>query len=110
MSFGQLARQTMLCTDPGGEEMIDRFVDDDAGYLSWLRNHPAGFVLNCGREPRHDYLVLHRAGCHTISGTPSRGDNWTTAFAKVCAGAARELDAWAFERTGAHPSPCALCA
>jgi hypothetical protein len=47
------------------------FVDDDAGYLAWLAGHPADFVINTGRSPSAAYLMLHRASCRTISGTPA---------------------------------------
>ncbi len=50
-----------------------RFEDDDDGYLHWLGTHPDLHVLNTARNPTPAYLVLHRATCHTISGTPARG-------------------------------------
>ncbi len=46
--------------DDGG---MERFVDDDPGYLDWLARHPDGFVVNTGRTPTAAYLMLHRAGC-----------------------------------------------
>lgn len=84
-------------------------MDDDPGYERWLRDHPSGFVLNCDREPKASYLVLHRASCRTITGTPTRGDNWTTAFQKVCAPTPAALDRWARDGTGSSPSPCGTC-
>jgi hypothetical protein len=37
------------------------FVDDDAGYLDWLRQHPDRFVINTYIKPSGAYLKLHRA-------------------------------------------------
>ena len=50
-----------------------RFVDDEPGYASWLRHPPSGFVLNCNREPKANYLALHRAECWTILRSPNQG-------------------------------------
>ena len=47
--------------------MIRRFVHDDAGYLAWLKAHPAGFVLNTYPHVTSAYLVLHRVACGTIN-------------------------------------------
>ena len=90
--------------------MVAWFCDDDAGYLAWLRANARGFVVNCAREPSADYLVLHRSDCFTISGRPSRGDTWTTTYAKACGATREELDVWAQARTGASPVPCGHCA
>lgn len=85
------------------------FVDDDTGYEQWLREHPSGYVLNCERRPKANYLVLHRARCHTISGTPARGDNWTIALMKVVADTAPQLEAWARAETGGGVQRCGTC-
>lgn len=85
------------------------FMDDEAGYSAWLTAHSNGYVLNCARQPRAAYLKLHKAACRWISGKPPRGDTWTTAYAKVCAGTVSELDAWAEQRTGAIPARCGTC-
>jgi hypothetical protein len=83
------------------------FVDDEAGYLSWLRDHPQGYVLNTDRSPRAAYLILHRATCRTISG---RSDNWTHNYAKVCADTVSELEVWARAKTGGFLTHCGICA
>jgi hypothetical protein len=63
---------------------MERFVDDDPGYLYWLAHHSDGFVINTGRTPTAAYLMLHRAGCGTINGRPARGTTFTGDYAKVC--------------------------
>lgn len=85
------------------------FVEDDDGYLSWLREHPGGFVLNCARKPSAAYLPLHRASCRKISGEPDNGISWTTAYQKVCATTIGELEQWARAKTGAGPTRCGIC-
>jgi hypothetical protein len=85
------------------------FVDDEDGYLAWLARHPTGFVVNCERDPKASYIVLHRADCTSISGTPSHGVHWTRDLRKVCAGSAVELDTWARDIVGAVPSRCRRC-
>lgn len=85
------------------------FDHDDGAYLRWLATNPNGFVVNCGRPAQASYIVLHRAGCGSINGTPARGSTWTVAYRKVCAPSRNELDAWAHREAGASPSACALC-
>lgn len=86
---------------------MQRFVDDDRGYLDWLDHHPDGFVFNTGRTPSAAYLMLHRAGCGTITGTPARGVTFTGDYAKVC-GEQNELEEFA-GHLGGHAQPCRLC-
>lgn len=81
----------------------EHFIDDDPGYLAWLRDHPTGFVINSTRHPTASYLVLHRAECWTINGTPSRGVSWTTDLRKVCADSKGDLAAWARSEVGGEP-------
>jgi Family of unknown function (DUF6308) len=42
---------------------IEQFWRDDAGYLAWLRSHPEGYVVNCDRVPKPNYVKLHRTRC-----------------------------------------------
>jgi hypothetical protein len=86
---------------------MDRFVDDDPGYLHWLARHPDGFVINTGRTPSAAYLMLHRAGCGTITGRPARGTTFTGDYAKVC-GDRQELEGFAHQ-LGGQAQPCGLC-
>ena len=51
-------------------------------------------MLNAEREPKPAYLILHRVTCHTISGEPARGTQWTHDFVKVC-GSRAELESYA---------------
>jgi hypothetical protein len=86
---------------------MQRFVDDDRGYLDWLEHHPDGFVINTGRAPSAVYLMLHRASCGTITGTPARGTTFTGEYAKVC-GERNELEGFA-DHLGGRAQPCGLC-
>jgi hypothetical protein len=86
---------------------VQRFVDDDAGYLGWLAANPQGFVLNGAQHPAAAHLVLHRAVCGTISGARAHGPAWTT-HAKFC-GHQNELEAFAHDDLGKEPFPCKRC-
>jgi Zn ribbon nucleic-acid-binding protein len=88
---------------------VEEFADDDDGYLRWVRRHPHGYVLNCERAPRADYLVLHQTACATISGNPARGDAWTKDYMKACGTDRQTLVRWAESRTGAEPALCGIC-
>jgi hypothetical protein len=86
---------------------MDRFVDDDPGYLDWVARHPDGFVVNTGRTPTASYLMLHRAVCGTITGRPAMGSTFTGDYAKVC-GDRAELEGFA-RQLGGQAQPCGLC-
>ena len=87
--------------------MIIEFLHDDSGYLAWVRDHTNGYVLNCDPKPVPSYLMLHRATCWTITGEPSSGRSWTSAYQKVCSDSRGELDRWAAQ-VGAL-TPCETC-
>lgn len=92
---------------------MEVLVDDDALCLSWLRDHPRGFVLSSGRTPGAAYLVLHRATRPTIGGMPRSGRSSVVAYQKVggeSLAELAELGEWAVEQTGARPSRCGSCA
>jgi hypothetical protein len=82
---------------------MQRFVDDDRGYLDWLDHHADGFVINTGRTPSAAYLMLHRASCGTITGTPARGTTFMGEYAKLC-GERNELEEFA-HHLGGHEQP-----
>lgn len=83
--------------------------DDDGGYRHRRAQHQGSdsFVLNAERNPRATYLILHRATCHTISGEPARGTQWTHDFIKVC-GTRAEREAFAGS-VGGTPQLCGHC-
>lgn len=86
---------------------MQRFVDDDRGYLAWLAHHPDGFVINTERSPTATYLMLHRAGCGTINGRPARGTSFTGDYTKLC-GERGELEGFA-RQLGGQAQPCMRC-
>ena len=90
--------------------MVQLFVDKDQDYLRWLTSHHDGFVVNTYRTPDPSYLILHRSACWTISGTPARGNRWTTGdFAKACSDDRTDLERWARDRVGGALKPCQKC-
>jgi hypothetical protein len=69
-----------------------RFNDDDASYLAWIVTHPDGFVLNVRTSPDPRYVILHRAGCKTISNeTHAPGAHTGRGYRKICAPTEAEL-------------------
>ena len=96
------ARRSVV--NAGGAD-AEVFIDADDEYRDWLIQHPGGFVLNCDRNPRPSYLVLHSARCRFARAE----GRLTTSYIKVCAADAEEIEAWAIEKTGATPQPCGHC-
>jgi hypothetical protein len=86
------------------------FSDDDDGYEQWLRDHPAGFVVNTRRSPTARYINLHRVRCSHVSVLQAGYSRWTSGgYSKVCADSARELDEWCRDRVGALPGRGCVC-
>jgi hypothetical protein len=86
---------------------MQRFVDDDRGYVEWLDHHPDGFVINTGRTPSAAFLMLHHASCAAITGKPARGTSFTGEYTKVC-GERNELEDFV-RNLGGHAQPCGSC-
>jgi hypothetical protein len=87
---------------------VQRFADDDGGYLDWLAASPRGVVIDAARNPAPAYLILHRARCGTIGGQPARGSRWTVDYVKFC-GERAELEAFARDALAGDLRPCGLC-
>ena len=85
-----------------------QFVNDDDGYLRWLRENPDGFVVNSNRVPGGSYLILHRASCKWIN-TPSRTNWTTTGYIKTCSNNLTALREWAEREVGGSLKPCQSC-
>jgi hypothetical protein len=88
--------------------VLQRFVDDDQGYLAWVDEHPAGYVLNAERRPTRSFIVLHRATCAAILGATGP-EGWTSTTLKVCAETVVEIDRWCREQVAGFPSRCRRC-
>ncbi len=73
-----------------------KFEDNDAGYIAWRDSHQHGFIVNCARTPKADYLVLHRAACPSITNLRSENESWTGhGYIKVCSDSVGDLMRWA---------------
>ena len=83
------------------------FEDDDAGYLTWCRDHSGGYVINALRGSYAD-PVLHRAECRTIQVQTGDRTGWTTYYIKACADDAGDLTMWSYQQ-GAAPRDCPRC-
>jgi hypothetical protein len=92
-----------------GERGVVVFIDDDASYLRWIAANPSGRVLNAARSLAV-LPTLHRATCHTISGTPARGRVWTGPYIKACSDDAAALQRWSKTNIEHAPRPCGTCA
>ncbi len=88
------------------------FQDEDDRYLAFLTDpkNRAGFIINTTRKPSASYLALHRAACHTIQGSPTNGQQWTTGnYCKIWASEAEELQEWATREFQGIPKACGIC-
>ncbi len=69
-------------------QQAEEFLYDEAGYLTWIRAHPAGYVLHTERNRNPYYMILHRATCPQISEYSAKmrpGGFTERDFIKICA-------------------------
>jgi hypothetical protein len=89
---------------------MERFVNNDSGYLRWLRQNAKGYVLNVLRTHSHHGVMLHRATCFTIHYESFRGSGWTRNFyVKICSSGREPLREWARRNVGVLPPDCLKC-
>jgi hypothetical protein len=88
---------------------IERFQDDDRGYVNWVAAHRSGYVMNIQRGLNPSDARVHHASCRTIIGEPPRGGPWTGPYVKLCSTELTELDAWAKTRFGRAITRCRIC-
>lgn len=89
--------------------MVRQFMDDDPGYLDWVRQNGGGFVVNYMGGPKPLGPVLHRAECRTISGTPPNGSRWTGTWLKACSQDLWELKGWLDGQGAGEVKLCGVC-
>jgi len=73
------------------------FNKDEQGYLTWISQHPNGYVLTTTRGISLDYLSLHRSTCRMISKRMSNmapGAFTERKYIKICADTTDDLKKW----------------
>jgi hypothetical protein len=84
------------------------FLDEDGAYLSWVKRHGAGFVLDGTRQHGRHKGLLHRSTCADIR--TGKHKHWTTGKRlKACSMDLGELAQWARESLGKDAAECAAC-
>ena len=94
----------MLSNTPQGF-MI--FRDDEDAFFEWLEEHPDGYFVNTERNPKPNYLVLHKPECPHFTGT--KWLHWTKDYVKVCSTHRSELEEWAINTVGGEVTLCRSC-
>jgi hypothetical protein len=83
------------------------FIDGDTGFFDWLKANADGYVINTYRNPKPDYLVLHRPQCRHFKGGDSL--QWTKEYVKLCSTDLDELETWATDTVGGEVTLCRSC-
>jgi hypothetical protein len=96
--------------NPRGAAQVIIILNDDPVYVSWLRRHRSGFVLDTRRKATARNTMLHRASCAQIRKPTTKRTHWTTGGRmKACSEVRDELTEWASEQIGRVPNSCRLC-
>lgn len=87
------------------------FVNEDRGYLNWVKHHRQGYVLEGRRRPKIGHLIIHRASCGEVNGSAAhKRTHWTTGRKfKACSLDRQELKSWSAEETGVVARCCDTC-
>lgn len=94
----------MLTSHP---QTITIFKDDDQGFFDWLDDHQDGYFINCERNSKPNYLVLHRpTGPHFDRGP---GLHWTKDYIKICSPGRDDLEEWVVGTVGGDVTLCRRC-
>jgi hypothetical protein len=101
-SLIRLRTESPMLTDH--PQAITVFKDDDRGFFGWLDDNQDGYFINCERNPKPNYLVLHRPNCTHFSCNPGR--NWTKDYIKICSAGRSDLEEWAVGTVGGDVTLC----
>jgi hypothetical protein len=94
----------MLTTTP---QSFTTYRDDDDAFFDWLNDNPEGYFINTERNPKPNYLVLHRPQCPHFKGSESL--HWTKDYVKICSLDRTELEQWASDIVGGEVTLCRSC-
>ena len=83
------------------------FLNDEEGYLSWITQHPNGYVLNLDKRLNvKNYPMLHSVTDRQIRGEL---ENYTTGdYFKICGPNEEVLEDWA-KLSGLNLTRCKKC-
>jgi hypothetical protein len=83
------------------------FIDDEEGYLQWVRNHPRGFVVNTDKaEAVPAYPMVHRTTHKLLSSLDHYTDR---AYFKVCSDNLQDLEQWSRQHRNKTLTYCQVC-
>lgn len=89
---------------------MEQFVDDEAGYLAWVSEHPTGWVANADKAKTiPNYPLVHRAS-HALLSSPTKANYTTDRYIKACSDDVDELEAWSLAEYGKSVTWCETCA
>jgi hypothetical protein len=90
--------------------MVETFVNDELGYLSWVHENPNGFIVNYleadTQAPK--YPMIHRA-THKALWSPTRTNYTISGYLKACSNDVHELRSWATNLLRKELTPCSVC-
>jgi hypothetical protein len=90
---------------------------NDKSYLSWIVEHPNGYVVNVRRNENQSYMVLHKSTCGTIqnlyrSAGATDGGFTEHNYLKICAKDIEDLKTYARAHgraDGSFSKECGRC-
>ena len=85
--------------------MVERFDNDENGYLSWAKANPLGYILNVVKTDGPPLFPTVHAVRHAL--WTSKRESYARAdYIKICSGSLEELERWAQGNYGQRLSHC----
>lgn len=91
------------------------FSNNDNDYFQWIMKNKWGFVINTTRGCDPNYMILHRADCHTISEyseMAAPGGFTEREYIKICSNKLDDLRDWVMQNgrpDRSFSSECQIC-
>lgn len=89
--------------------MIERFGNDEVGYLRWIESNPQGYIVNANAGSLSpQYPMVHRTS-HGSMASPMRTNYTSGDYIKLCSNDPDELKLTSMARDGRALNQCRTC-
>lgn len=89
--------------------MVERFDNDEAGYLKWVETHPHGFIANVDRAGMVPAYPMVHSATHGLVSSPRIGNFTTGDYIKLCSTDLKALEEYSQTRFGRPLTRCSQC-
>lgn len=89
--------------------MVNRFDNDEVGYIAWIQANPQGFVANVDRARKVPQYPMVHAATHKSISSPKIGNFTTGDYIKFCCTDLAALEQFSRAKFGRALTQCTQC-